>query len=109
MTRRRDRRAYSFEFKLEVVQRVVAGEAKVDLAGEYGLSSAKLIEAWVRKYRHDGEDGLRPKPQGRPKKPPSRPDRQDSELERLRRENELLRAENAYLGKVRALRARERS
>ena len=98
------RQSFSFEFKLAVVQRFLEGETKVALAREFDLSSPKLIETWARTYRNEGEDGLRPKPKGRPKSDPRAPAREQSELERLRRENERLRAEVAYLGKLRALR-----
>jgi transposase-like protein len=104
----RDRRSFSFELKLDVVRRSLAGEAKVELAREFGLTSPKLIETWVRKYRNEGEDGLRPRQLGRPPKPADAESGEVSELEQLRRENELLRAKNAYLGKVLALRAQER-
>ena len=108
VVKRPDRRSYSFEFKLEVVRRFLAGETKVDLAREYELSSPKLIETWARKYRNEGEDGLRPKQVGRPPKPAGPESGEVSELEQLRRENEVLRAQVAYLGKVRALRAQQR-
>ena len=101
------KRVFSFEFKLDVVRRFLAGEAKVALAQEFDLSSPMLIETWVRKYRSEGEDGLRPKPKGR-RPANSTVARELSELEVLRRENERLRAEVAYLGKVRALRAQQR-
>ncbi|WP_238162081.1 helix-turn-helix domain-containing protein [Kribbella antibiotica] len=101
------RRSFSFEFKLDVVRRFLAGETGVDLAREFDLSSPKLVQVWARKYRDEGEDGLRPKPVGRPSKPGAAPV-EVSELERLRRDNERLRAEVAYLGKLRALRAQER-
>ena len=102
------KRSFSFEFKLDVVRRFLAGEAKVALAQEFELSSPKLIETWARKYRNEGEDGLRPKPRGRPKADRAAPMSRETELQRLRRENERLRAEVAYLGKLRALRAQER-
>lgn len=102
------KRSFSLEFKLDVVRRFRAGEAKVALAREYDLSSPKLIETWARKYRNEGEDGLRPRPQGRPPGDPDAPRRRESEVERLRRENERLRAEVAYLGKLRALREQGR-
>jgi transposase-like protein len=113
-------RSYSFEFKREVVRRFLAGETKVALAQEFGLSSPKLVETWVRRCRDEGESGLLPKQAGRPPGPGSeagsgavsgadgaRPDVSD-ELEQLRAENERLRAEVAFLGKLRALRAQER-
>jgi transposase-like protein len=101
-------KSYSFEFKLALVERFLAGESGPALAVEAGLASRELLQKWVRAYRLDGEDGLRPKPKGRPRKPDSPPPAELSELERLRRENERLRAEVAYLGKVRALREQER-
>ena len=100
--------AYSFEFKLALVERFIAGGTSPDLAAEAGLSSPRLLESWVRAYRREGADALRPKPKGRPRKPDAPPPAELPELERLRRENERLRAEVAYLGKLRALRAQER-
>ena len=108
------KRSFSFEgalaciqFKMDIVHRFLAGEPKTDLAREFDLSSPKLIETWVRQYRTDGQDALRPKKLGRP--PGSGQDTQDvSEVEELRRENERLRAQVAYLGKLRALRAQRR-
>ena len=99
--------SYTFEFKLALVQRFLAGETAPDLAEEAGLSSAVLLKSWVRTYRREGADALRPKPKGRPRKPDSPPPAEVSELERLRRENERLRAQVAYLGKLRALRAQK--
>lgn len=101
------KRSFSFEFKLEVVQRFLAGETQLDLAREFDLSSPNLVRTWVRIYRREGEDGLRPKRRGRPPMPAQQATGGESELEALRRENERLRAENAYLGKLRALRAQE--
>ena len=97
------KRSYSFEFKLALVSRLLAGEAVVALAEEAQLSSPQLLRAWARAYRREGEDGLRPKRKGRPPKVHASSPPEESELERLRRENEYLRAENAYLGKLRAL------
>lgn len=103
------KRVFSFEFKLAAVQRYLAGENKVALSKELGLSSPMLIGKWARLYRDEGEDGLRPKPKGRPKgSPATTAAKPESELQRLRRENERLRAEVAFLGKVQALRDEER-
>lgn len=98
---------YAVALKVAVVQRALAGESKVALAQEYGVSSLSLIDAWVRTYRRDGSDGLQAKPRGRPPQDESTT-APETELQRLQRENERLRAEVAYLGKLRALRANER-
>ncbi|WP_235508399.1 helix-turn-helix domain-containing protein [Agromyces sp. Soil535] len=103
------RPSYSFEFKLAIVQRFIAGETALDLAREYDLSSPRLIQTWARAYRRDGEDALRPKPKGRARNGGERVGRRElSELEKLRSENARLEAENAYLKKLRALRAQGR-
>lgn len=102
------KRTISFEVKRDIVQRFLAGETTLALAREFDLSSPKLIEAWVRIYRKEGEDGLRPKPKGRPRRAPDAPGRELSEVEQLRQEVERLRAEVAYLGKLKALTASKR-
>lgn len=102
------KRVFSFEFKLAAVQRYLAGENKVALSRELGLSSPMLIGKWARLYRDEGEDGLRPKPKGRPKGSRASVGEPEPELQRLRRENERLRADVAFLGKVQALRDEER-
>jgi transposase len=98
------KRVYSFEFKLNAVQRYISGENRVALAKELELSSPHLITVWAGQYRAQGEEGLRPKPKGRPRTRPEVPAQPEPELQRLRRENERLRAEVAFLGKVNALR-----
>lgn len=103
------KQSYSFEVKLAIVQQFLAGEGSVsELAREHGLSSPKLLQTWVRAYRSEGEDALRPKPRGRPRKSSSASVPEPSEVERLRRDNERLQTENAYLKKLRALRAQGR-
>jgi transposase-like protein len=101
------KRSFTFEFKLEVVRRLVGGEATaIELAREHGLSSPKLVENWARLYRREGEEALRPKPKGRP---PTTPDPSGpTEVERLRQDNLRLSAEVAYLKKLRALREQGR-
>ncbi|MCE5290378.1 MAG: helix-turn-helix domain-containing protein [Nocardiaceae bacterium] len=98
---------YSFEVKLDIVQRFLAGTSAEELVEQNQLSSRRLLEVWVQKYRRDGEDGLRPKPKGRPPKDSSVP-RELTDLEQLQRENLRLRAENAYLKKLRALKQQGR-
>lgn len=102
------KRSFSFEFKLEVVRRYLAGEKAVDLAREYDLASPGQVATWARTFRRDGEDALRPKPKGRRPTDPDAPPREPTEVELLRRENERLRAQVAYLGKLRALREQQR-
>lgn len=94
---------YAFEVKRDVVQRFLAGESKNDLAKEAGLPGPKTIQRWVKAYREQGEDGLRPKRRGRP--PGAK--REETELERLQRQNLYLQAEVAYLKKLKALRAQQ--
>lgn len=98
--------SYSFEVKLLAVQRFLSGELAAELATELGLSSPVLLKTWARIYRREGEDGLRPKPRGRPPGVSSSVPDQVGELDRLRRENARLQAEVAFLGEVRALRER---
>lgn len=93
---------YSFEIKKEVVQRHLAGETRMDLAREFGLSSDQLVKGWVVKWRKGGDEALKPKPKGRPKG--SAAPKRLTEEERLRRQVERLEAENAYLKKLRDLR-----
>ncbi|MCE5290871.1 MAG: helix-turn-helix domain-containing protein [Nocardiaceae bacterium] len=100
--------SYSFEFKLAVVREFLAGESSaVEIARVHGLSSKDLVKSWVQTYRREGEEGLKPKPKGRPAAE-SGPPRELSELEQLQRENLRLRAENAYLKKLKALREQGR-
>jgi transposase len=49
-------KSYSFEFKLALVERFLAGETGPDLAVETGLSSRELLQKWVRAYRLEGAD-----------------------------------------------------
>ena len=91
---------YSFEVKKEVVQRYLAGETKMDLAREFGLSSDQLVTSWSWEWR--GDEALKPKPKGRPKG--SAAPKRLTEEDKLRRQIARLEAENAYLKKLRDLR-----
>jgi transposase-like protein len=107
LVRNPSNQSYSFEVKLALVKRCLAGETPLAVATDAGLSSAQILRSWIRTYRTQGEEGLRPKPRGRPVKKPAEEEGL-SEVEGLRREVEYLRAQNDYLGKVRALREQER-
>ena len=98
---------YSFEIKKEVVERHLAGETRMDLAREFGLSSDILVRDWARKWRKGGDEALKPKPKGRPKG--SAAPKRLSEEEQLRRQIARLEAENAYLKKLRDLRNQGRA
>lgn len=52
---------YSFELKKEVVTRFNAGQSKMELAEEFGLSSDQTVKTWVRAWRTGGDAALRPK------------------------------------------------
>jgi transposase-like protein len=102
------KQSYPFEVKLEIVELFVSGQRSVnELASDYDLSSPQLVRNWVRLYRAQGQDGLRPKRTGRPPGSAQRPE--TTELERLREQNLRLQAEVAYLKKLRALRNRRTS
>lgn len=93
---------YPFEVKKEVVERYLAGETRMDLAREFGLSSDLLVKDWARKWRKDGVEALKPKSKGRPKG--SAAPKRLTEEDKLRRQIARLEAENAYLKKLRDLR-----
>ena len=98
---------YSFDIKKEVVQRYLAGETRMDLAREFGLSSDQLVKDWSRTWRKGGDDALKPKPKGRPKG--SAAPKRLTEEDKLRRQIARLEAENAYLKKLLDLRNQGRA
>ena len=72
----------------------------MSIAQDLGLASVNVVTSWVRIYRDQGEDGLRPKPRGRRPKTCPRVLSQTEELEQRIR---VLEAENAYLKALRDL------
>lgn len=94
------------EFKAEILKRHLKDGVSVEiLAKEYQLEP-KLIRTWRSLYLEHGEEGLKPKPKGRPKGSPAtgRPKTEfASELERLQHENARLKLENARLKKLQEL------
>ena len=80
---------------------------KPEAMAKFGIASPSSFKKWLKAYREDGPEALRPKPKGRPKDPaPSLPSTREQELERRVRK---LEAENAYLKKSIALKAEKRS
>ena len=103
---------WSPEEKLELISRVLAGEANQTVAVSVGISDGMLY-SWVRRYKMYGYEGLFSKKQGRPSKEPDMDKKQkplpltESEREELiwlRAEIARIKAENEVIKKEIALR-----
>ena len=115
--RSREKKNYSFEFKMHVVELYLTTEVSYrELALSLGINNPPMIAKWVTDYRAVGPDALRPKRKGRkpkvskPKKiiPNTGKEKAESEyLKQLEDENLRLRIENAYLKELRRLRLEE--
>ena len=116
--RSRKNQAYSFEFKLHVVELYLTTEVSYqELALSLGLNNPPIITKWVNAYRIAGPDALKPRKKGRrrrmdkPKdpKPSDRPAESENAAYIKQLEDELLklRIENAYLKELRRLRLEE--
>ena len=118
LMRSRKNEAYTFEFKLHVVELYLSTEVSYqELALSVGINNPPLIAKWVNDFRIAGPDALRPKRKGRHSKV-SKPKESKSTtiesvsnnseyLKQLEDENLKLRIENAYLKEVRRLRLEE--
>lgn len=124
------RRRIPAETKIATAKRYLAGEPKVALAQELGLSSSRPVVDWAKEYRDNGdaafvtppaaqgktariravEQGLDPDANPHPSKPDlmakktRAEDISVAEYEQLQASLLQARAENAYLKKLRALR-----
>ena len=121
LLRSREKKNYSFQFKLHVVELYLSSEVSYrDLAISQGINNSPLIAKWVNDFRIAGPDALRPKKKGRKKtldikefKKSSKPIEEksvDTSAEHIKElEDELLklRIENAYLKELRRLRLEE--
>ena len=121
LLRSRQKKNYSFQFKLSVVELYLSSEVSYqELALSQGISTPSLIGQWVNDFRIAGPDALRPKKKGRKKtldisenKKISKTTEEklvDTSAEHIKElENELLklRIENAYLKELRRLRLEE--
>ena len=99
--------AYSFETKLAAVRAVVdEGMTKPEAMAKFGIASPSSLKKWLKAYREEGPEALRPKPKGRPKDSgsPAKEMTREQELERRVRK---LEAENAYLKKIDSPEGRE--
>jgi len=110
LKRRKTKREYSVQFKLDTIQFMLnTGASYLDTAVHFNLNNPSLITRWMKELHEQGVEGLIPKPKGRPsmsKKPNKQKKKEEKNLtrEELERENELLRLENAYLKKLKAFR-----
>ena len=119
LMRSRKNNAYSFEFKIHVVELYLSTEVSYqDLALSVGINNPPLITKWVNDFRIAGPDALRSKKKGRKKTlgladnrkttvSSSEPTPVDTSAEHVKQlEDELLklRIENAYLKELRRLR-----
>ena len=105
----RKRTAYSFETKLAAVRAVVdEGMTKPEAMAKLGIASPSSFKRWLRAYREEGPEALRPRPKGRPRGSGS-PTREATREQELERRVRRLEAENAYLKKSIALKAERRS
>lgn len=111
LKRRKTKKEYSVQFKLETVQFMLeTGASYLETAVQFNLNNPSLIRRWMKTFREQGIEGLKQKSKGRPsmsKIPNKQKKKEEKKLtreEELERENELLRLENAYLKKLRAFR-----
>jgi len=111
LKQRKTKEAYSVQFKLDAVQFMIeTGASYSETAVQFHLNNPSLIVRWLKAFREQGIEGLKPRSKGRPsmsKKPNKQEKKEEKKItreEELERENELLRLENAYLKKLRAFR-----
>ena len=92
---------YSLDFKLNVVDLYLTGEMSYqNLANEFKINNLSIIARWVKEFREEGIEGLKPKKRGRPSK--MRKDGKKISVSKTKmkedlRELEKLKEENYYL------------
>lgn len=102
-------RHWTYEDKVNAVQRVLDGESYGEVAHSLGMAIETQVMTWHRKYLELGWDGLKLDGRGRKRKmgnkpiKPSKGKSQAEEIVKLRKRLEYLEAENAYLKKLAAL------
>ena len=102
-------RHWTYEDKINAVQRVLNGESHCEVANSLGMSTETQVLNWHRKYLELGWDGLKLDGRGRKRKMGNKPTKssksmsQSEEIVELRKRLEYLEAENAYLKKLAAL------
>lgn len=59
---------YSFETKMAAAKAVAdEGMTVPEAMARFGIASTSPLQKWLRAYREEGPEALRPKPKGRPK------------------------------------------
>ncbi len=122
LRRSRQKKNYSFEYKLHIVELYLSSEVSYqELAIKEGIHNPAQLAKWVNDFRIVGPDALRPKKKGRKKSLDSKVTKKttvqvtdetlvDTSAEHVKQlEDELLklRIENAYLKELRRLRLEE--
>ena len=121
LRRSRQKKKFSFEYKLHVVELYLSNEVSYqELALQEGINNPAILVKWVNDFRIAGPDALRPRKKGRKKALNSKDNIKrttsnetvsvDTSAERLKQlEDELLklRIENAFLKELRRLRLEE--
>ncbi len=119
LMRSREKKTYSFEYKMRVVELYITSEISYqELALQEGIANPAMLAKWVNDFRIAGPDALRPKKKGRKKALKSKKEKitptetmsVDTSAEYVKQlEDELLRIriENAYLKELRRLRLEE--
>lgn len=85
MSIKRSNKRYSFELKLEAVQRVLAGESVINVAKALEVTDPDYIYKWIENYNIYGEVGLKPKFRNHPQLD------KDYVIQELEMENEILK------------------
>src|SRR5699024_7055152 len=111
LKRKKTKKEYSVQFKLDTVQfMLTTGASYLETTVQFNLNNPSLIRRWMKEFKEQGVEGLNPRLKGRPsmsKKPNKQKKKEEKKLTReeiMERENELLRLENAYQKKKRAIR-----
>ena len=121
LLRSRQRKKYTFEYKLHVVELYLSSEVSYqELALQEGVYNPTTLVKWVNDFRIAGPDALKPKKKGRKKALDPEKKKKitetitepkiDTSVEYVKQlEDELLklRIENAYLKELRRLRLEE--
>ena len=84
-TKKKSYKSYSFELKLDAVQRVLAGESVKTVAKQLEVTDPDYIYEWVKKFNIYGEVGLKRKLRNHPQLD------KDYMIKELEMENEILK------------------